>query len=139
MTKLDHKHLLVNADVNKPPTETAAVEDFLRRLTALIGMKVKVGPIAAYCDTEGNNGVTGAVCIETSHISIHAWDKADKPYLRLDVYSCMDFDLWKVVTAVRETFDATYVEFILVGRNNNVDKNNERSTFELGEIKKIKY
>ncbi len=137
--KLDHKHLILNADVNKPPVEPKAVEDFLRKLTDTIGMKVKIGPIAAYCEAEGNHGVTGAVCIETSHISIHAWDKVAKPYLRLDVYSCAAFDPWKVVTEVRESFDATYVEFVTVGRNNNVDKHGERSTIEIGEVTKVKY
>ena len=120
MTMLDHKHLIVNAIVKKPLIDPRETEDFLTNLVNEIGMKIKIGPFADYCEADGNNGITGAVCIETSHISIHCWDKAEPPYLRLDVYSCAYFDEEKVIKNVKETFEATELNYVILDRNNKI-------------------
>jgi S-adenosylmethionine/arginine decarboxylase-like enzyme len=114
---LDHKHLIVNAIVNKPPVDPRATEDFLRNVVDKIGMKIKIGPFADYCTADGNNGITGAVCIETSHLSIHAWDKAEPPYLRFDLYSCATFEVKDVIDMIKQTFDAVELHFTLLDRN----------------------
>jgi S-adenosylmethionine/arginine decarboxylase-like enzyme len=116
---LDHKHLIINATARKPPTDPQATVDFLRDLVEKIGMKIKIGPFADYCEADGNNGITGAVCIETSHISIHAWDKADPPYLRLDVYSCATFDT-DTVLKFMQIFEPTEMDYVLLDRNEKI-------------------
>lgn len=119
MTNLDHKHLIVNAVVRKPLICPRETEKWLKDLVEKIGMKIKIGPFADYCLAEGNNGITGAVCIETSHCSIHVWDKADPPYMRLDVYSCAFFDVETVLTHVVQSFDATSVKHMVLDRNDD--------------------
>lgn len=114
---LDHKHLIINAFVNKPPVDPKATIEFLRDLVEQIGMKIKIGPFADYCEADGNNGITAAVCIETSHLSLHAWDKVEHPYLRLDVYSCAAFDIQKTIAIIREAFEVTQLDCVLLDRN----------------------
>lgn len=83
-------------------------------------MKIKIGPFADYCLAEGNNGITGAVCIETSHVSLHCWDKVDPPYMRLDVYSCAFFDPSVVEKEIREKFDPVTFEYLILDRNDGI-------------------
>lgn len=117
---LNHKHLIINANVNKPFVGIKETEDFLTYLVGEIGMKIKIGPFAAYCEADGNNGITAAVCIETSHCSIHLWDKTDPPLLRMDVYSCAEFDVQKTLDIVKKQFDPTHIEYIVLDRNNRI-------------------
>jgi S-adenosylmethionine/arginine decarboxylase-like enzyme len=99
---LNHRHLMIDCSVHKPLNDVDKTIDFLKRLVSAIGMKIVAGPIAHYCDSEGNYGITGAVCISTSHCSIHVWDKVQKPYMRLDVYSCQDFDENIILNIIKE-------------------------------------
>jgi len=89
---IDHQHFMIDCSVRKPLTNVEDTIKFLKKLVEAIGMKIVAGPIAAYCDAENNEGITGAVCVQTSHCSVHVWDKVEKPYMRLDVYSCKSFD-----------------------------------------------
>lgn len=113
---LDHKHLLVDCFVHKPLTSVEKTISFLKDLVEALGMKIAVGPIAEYCDADNNEGITGAVCIQTSHCSIHVWDKVEKPYMRLDVYSCQTFDE-KVVLNLIEEFSPYDIRTQIINRN----------------------
>tara|TARA_B110000977_G_C10924331_1_gene434421 strand:+ start:339 stop:728 length:390 start_codon:yes stop_codon:yes gene_type:complete len=88
----EHKHLIIRAEVNKPPKDASWVHGWLGSLVEKIGMKVCQGPITAYVDVPGNAGVTGVVIIETSHIAIHVWDEPSPALVQLDVYTCGPFD-----------------------------------------------
>jgi S-adenosylmethionine/arginine decarboxylase-like enzyme len=55
--------------------------------------------------------------IETSHSSIHVWHKEAVPYIRMDVYSCKDFEVQKVIDFVRETMNVLSGGYILLDRN----------------------
>ena len=89
---LVHKHLIIRAEVEEPPTLPAFVVEWLRQTVEAIGMKVLSGPYSEYVEVEGNEGATGVVIIETSHLAIHVWDRQDPPLLQLDVYTCGEFD-----------------------------------------------
>jgi S-adenosylmethionine/arginine decarboxylase-like enzyme len=115
--QLDHKHLIINGFCKKPIVDPRDAEVFLSDVVSAIGMKIKVGPFADYCLAEGNNGITGAVCIETSHCSIHVWDQVEKPYFRMDIYSCAAFDPIKVLQMAKDKFDAHGIQYIVIGRN----------------------
>ena len=78
---LNHKHILVNATIKNPINDTAYIEKWFERLVEAVDMKILIPPKVVYCDTSGNEGVTGIVCIETSHSSIHIWSKAEVPFL----------------------------------------------------------
>ncbi len=113
---LNHQHLIVDCFVRKPLTSTEKTIEFLRTLVAALGMKIVAGPISAYCDAHENNGITGAVCIQTSHCSIHVWDKVEEPYMKLDVYSCQSFDT-KVVMDLIQEFDPYDITSEVINRN----------------------
>ena len=113
----NHKHMIINAHVRHPIVTAESCENWLRKLVEIIDMKILIEPVAKFCDTEGNEGVTGTVVIETSHASIHVWHKAERPYIRMDVYSCKDFSEESVVNFVRETMDVVSGGYLMVDRN----------------------
>lgn len=112
---LEHKHVIVRAEVNSPPFDEARITDWLKRLVDDLGMKVMMGPIAGYSPIVGNRGLTAAVVIETSHIVLHAWDEENPAMLQLDVYTCSKLDLDVVWRAIEE-FEPTHVDYKLLDR-----------------------
>lgn len=120
--KLDHKHIIVNATVNKPPAEgdEDKVVDWMKRLVEAVGMKLVIGPFAHYCKADENEGITATCCIETSHSSLHVWDKLDPPLLRFDLYSCATFNP-EIVKDMIQEFEPIKLDYILVDRNDGIE------------------
>jgi S-adenosylmethionine decarboxylase len=113
----NHKHLILNAKVTNPINCDKECEGWLTNLVKLIDMEILVPPMVKYCDIEGNEGVTGVVVITTSHISIHIWPQQPQPYIRMDVYSCKDFDPKSVINYVHETMEIVEEEHMVIDRN----------------------
>ena len=65
---LEHKHLIVRAEIHHPPCNPSAMDDWMRQLVQDIRMKVLMGPFSVYSDMPGNQGLTSVTIIETSHI-----------------------------------------------------------------------
>jgi S-adenosylmethionine/arginine decarboxylase-like enzyme len=84
----EHKHLIIRAEIKKPPVDPTWATNWLTHLVQKIGMKILMGPYATYCPVPGNAGLTAAVIIETSHIVLHVWDEAEIGELQFDVYTC---------------------------------------------------
>lgn len=112
---LQHKHILIRAEVEKPPVNEIMINDWLARLVDALGMKIMMGPIAGYSPVVGNRGLTAAVVIETSHIVLHAWDEESPAMLQLDVYTCSHLDKNVVLDAIEE-FKPTHVDFKILDR-----------------------
>ena len=74
---LEHKHLLVRAEVDNCPSkdQLGYVLTWMNDLIAKIDMKLMQGPHISYIDQEGNRGITCMALIETSHIVLHIWDE----------------------------------------------------------------
>ena len=101
--KLIHKHVLITATgLRNPPRTPEAVTDWLLRLVQAVDMRMFFGPFAKRCEQLGNEGVTGMVCIETSHASLHCWDTIPQPFVQIDLYSCQEFDEQVVLNMVGE-------------------------------------
>lgn len=83
-----HKHLIIRSEVKNPFTNVEKVDLWLNELTKKLNMKVLLGPFSVYCDRKGNEGVTGFIIIETSHIALHIWDRCNPAIVQLDVYTC---------------------------------------------------
>lgn len=114
---LNHKHILVSArGLRNAPQTAEELDKWLSRLVETVGMKVLMGPYSIRCDTMGNEGVTGVVCIETSHASIHVWSECSDPFLRMDLYSCKDFSSVDVYKMIKE-FRPRETSWIVVDRN----------------------
>ena len=82
-----------------------------------IGMKILHGPIVIYSDMVDNEGFTGFCIIETSHIVLHVWDKVEKPFMQLDVYTCGPLDPYDVVANL-DFFEPTRIEMKYLDREN---------------------
>lgn len=97
-----HKHLIVRAEVNKPPVDESWAIQWISKLTKDIGMNILLGPFARYLDVAGNRGLTVATIIETSHIVMHVWDEDKPAMLQLDVYTCGPLDTEIIFKAIYE-------------------------------------
>lgn len=116
MKELYHQHLLIRAYVKNPPKEELVLNQWLTELVSDIKMKVVVPAKSAYVSAEGNEGLTGSINIETSHIAIHIWDSLEIPKIEMDVYSCSCFELETVLNKINE-FNLISYHYMMVDRN----------------------
>lgn len=120
MTKvLEHKHLIVRAELNNPPQCAIEIQDWMRKLVDTIGMKILMGPYAIYSDMVGNRGLTAVTIIETSHIAMHVWDEDNPALMQLDVYTCSTLNIEDVFAALDE-FVPTHVQYKYIDRENEL-------------------
>ena len=112
---LVHKHLIVRAEVTKPPVSPALVRVWLTELVESIGMKICNGPHVSYVDMPGNRGATGVVIIETSHCAIHVWDEPDPALIQLDVYTCGPLDTQVIFDKLKE-FNPVKIDYKYLDR-----------------------
>jgi S-adenosylmethionine/arginine decarboxylase-like enzyme len=113
---LEHKHLIVQARVGKPPKDVQYIEQWMKELIQAINMKIARGPIAFYSEMEGNVGLTCVAIIETSHVALHVFEDEDPALLEFDVYTCSDLDVQQVLTFLEE-FEPMEVSFMFLDRH----------------------
>jgi S-adenosylmethionine/arginine decarboxylase-like enzyme len=118
MENVKHKHLLIRAEVNKPPASEEHIIFWLKNLIKKIDMKILAGPYATKVTKTGNAGITGVAIIETSHIIIHTWDENNPALIQLDVYSCKDFKKSDILECLEE-FETVQVDYKYFDRENN--------------------
>ena len=112
---LVHHLLVINARVTEPPKDPEYIVQWKKKLVEDIGMKILDGPYARYHDMPGNRGLTAVTIIETSHIALHVWDEDEPGLLRLDVYSCAEFNIDTILAAIEE-FKPTLVDYKFLDR-----------------------
>ena len=88
------------------------MKDFI----ASINMKILMGPYVKYCEMEGNRGITGIAVIETSHIAIHVWDEPNPALMQIDVYSCAEFDPYRIAEKIKQDFDVVKIDYKYLNR-----------------------
>jgi len=113
---LIHKHLIIRAEVNNPPKDVNKLTVWLKDFISYINMKIMLGPYVAYCNNEGNRGITGIAVIETSHIAIHVWDEPVPALIQFDVYSCANFDPYKIADKIKQDFDVIKMDYKFLNR-----------------------
>lgn len=116
---LEHKHLIVRAELKEPPYSPQHIKTWMKHLVDKIGMKVLMGPYAVYSDMEGNQGLTAVTIIETSHIALHVWDEAEPALMQLDVYTCSHLDINQVFESIQE-WEPTKVEYKYIDREHGL-------------------
>jgi S-adenosylmethionine/arginine decarboxylase-like enzyme len=116
---LEHKHLIVRAEIKNPPYSPNDIKQWMRELVDKIGMNILMGPYAVYSDMEGNTGLTAVTIIETSHIAMHVWDEVSPALMQLDVYTCSTLDINDVFAAV-QVFEPTKVEYKYIDREHDL-------------------
>ena len=113
---LVHRHLIVRAEVKKPPIEVTYLTNWMHEFIKSINMKVLMGPFVKYHNVPGNRGITGAAIIETSHIVMHVWDEPHPALMQFDVYSCGEFDPKQICNKITEDFDIRKIEYKYLNR-----------------------
>lgn len=116
---LEHKHLIVRAELASPPQCTTAIERWMQDLVKAIDMKILMGPYSVYSDMVGNRGLTAVTIIETSHIALHVWDECEPALAQLDVYTCSKLDVEDVFEAI-ERWNPSKVEYKYIDREHNL-------------------
>ena len=119
---LVHKHLIVRAEIKKPPQSESYFEGWLRDFIESIQMKILMGPFVKYSDMPGNEGLTGGAIIETSHVIMHCWDKVEPPIMQLDVYSCGEFDPETICNKIDEDFAVHKIEYKFLDREHDLQE-----------------
>lgn len=116
---LEHKHLIVRAELNNPPFSPHDIKSWMQKLVDTIGMNILMGPYAIYSDMVGNQGLTAVTIIETSHIAMHVWDEVSPALMQLDVYTCSTLDINDVFAAI-EVFEPTKIEYKYIDREHDL-------------------
>lgn len=116
---LEHKHLIVRAELKNPPKSTADINSWMSELVDTIGMKILMGPFSVYSDMVGNRGLTAVTIIETSHIALHVWDEVEPALMQLDIYTCSSLDIEEVFEAITQ-WEPTKVEYKFIDRENSL-------------------
>lgn len=114
--ELEHKHIIVRAEVLDPPTDTDFVNKWVEDLVENIGMKILIKPQSVYSNVQGNRGLTCITAIETSHITFHSWDESEHPTIQLDVYTCSTLDIDRVLEAL-SVFNPTQTDYVVIDRD----------------------
>ena len=120
--QLDHKHLVLRAEVINCPAEDSLHEilDWMKTLIKKIDMKLMQGPTISYVDQPGNRGTTCMALIETSHIVIHIWDEPNPGLIQLDIYSCKEFNLEIVMKHIKEYFNVFNMQYKFLDRTSGM-------------------
>ena len=118
---IQHKHLIINAEINYVHKYQKQARSFLSHLVKFIGMKRLTIPFAKYVKVPGNRGMTAFVPIETSHIAYHIWDEFEPPRLRLDVYTCGELNEQEVINYIDDTFGFVSGDWMLIDREHNMN------------------
>jgi S-adenosylmethionine/arginine decarboxylase-like enzyme len=116
MKELFHQHLLIRAFVTRPPIEETVLNQWLTELVADVNMKVVVPAKSKYVEAVGNEGLTGSINIETSHMAIHIWSALELPRIEMDLYSCSCFEAETVLKKLNEWGLVKY-HYMMVDRN----------------------
>jgi len=117
---LVHKHLIVRAEVYRPPMDEEILKSWLEEFISEIGMKVMMGPFVQYSNMVGNRGITGAAIIETSHIVMHVWDEVHPALMQFDVYSCGEFDPETICKKIENDFTVHKIEYKFLDREHDL-------------------
>lgn len=121
MKEIKHLHLMVRAEITKPIRTEEYAKQWLEDLVDMIDMKVAAGPISKYVDMPGNEGVTAAISVETSHIAFHIWEKLDPMILQFDLYTCGELDHKEVLRHLSEDFGIINVQWQYLDRANGFE------------------
>lgn len=106
----------MNGLAYRPPKTVESVNEWLTNLVKNIGMKIVTGPHAFYVESEGNRGITAAVCIETSHIAFHVWDEEVPARIQFDLYTCSTLPVDAVLLECEKFFDLVDYNYVVLDR-----------------------
>ena len=113
---LQHNHIIIRAEIKKPPKDIRFIRKWIRKFVRAINMKMLGQPNAHYVNDKGNRGLSCLAVLSTSHIALHTWDEVSPALLQLDVYSCSDLDK-KIVFKHIEQFEPKEINYVTIDRD----------------------
>lgn len=119
MSELQHKHLIIRAEINNPPKDVNETAEWYKKFVSDMGMKILQGPFVDYHEEVGNRGMTGAVTITTSHSAFHIWDETTPAILQFDLYTCGEMDFSKVMSNL-SFFDPVSIRYKYLDREKDL-------------------
>lgn len=117
---LEHKHLIVRAEVNNPPKDPDMMSMWMQAMVDALGMRAEFPPRAFYSNMTGNRGLTCDVILNTSNACIHTWDEIDPGLFMLDVYTCGALDP-DIIFGMLEEFDPVKIEYMYIDREHGLE------------------
>lgn len=123
MAVLKHEHLIVRAEILKPPklNDLEFMNNWFRDVIKAIDMKILFGPYTLYHDIPGNRGFTGFAIIETSHVALHIWDEDSPALFELDVYTCSELKVETVLEKMK-IFEPKKIEYFFLDRTDQLSQ-----------------
>lgn len=116
---LEHKHLIVRAEVRNSPKDPSMMEQWMANMVEALGMRAEFPPRAFYSNMVGNRGLTCDVILNTSNACIHTWDEVDPGLFMLDVYTCGSLDP-KIIFDLLQQFDPVKIEYKYLDREHGL-------------------
>ncbi len=116
---LEHKHLIVRAEVNNPPKNPELMAEWMSNMVEALGMRAEFPPRAFYSNMTGNRGLTCDVILNTSNAVIHTWDEVDPGLFMLDVYTCGALDP-NIIFGLLEEFKPIKIEYMYLDREHGL-------------------
>ncbi len=103
------------------------IYELLDTYPAKIGMtKISDPVVFRYSSLKPEDwGITGLVFIAESHISLHTF--VERNFINIDVFSCKDFDVAKVIKDLKEKFELVRLRSCLVRRDWKPDELTEHA------------
>ena len=113
--KLVHEHLLVRAEVDRPPMkqDRDKLQKQMKDLIEAIDMNILSGPHTEWSNVEGNEGYSSVAIIDTSSITFHSWTNG---IIQLDVYSCKSFPIQKILDWLKQ-FGIQKIDYKFIDRD----------------------
>jgi S-adenosylmethionine/arginine decarboxylase-like enzyme len=116
---MTHLHLVVRG-MGRVAIGAVDAAELLRIVIDNIGMRIAAvpgNPLVYDSSVAGDEGVTVAAIIETSHCILHTWvDQEGLTLYQFDLYSCAHFDHRRVCNILCEAFDLVSFEMLLIDR-----------------------
>lgn len=113
MDKVKGKHLIIDLKNCKHMPPYTEVYKLLEHLVEIVHMKRLSGPYIVY-GAPYNPGITGFIIIETSHISIHTFEKNNS--IAMDLYSCKTFNHKSILKEVQNIFEPKDIIYKIIPR-----------------------
>lgn len=125
-----HKHLIVRAEVEKPPLakDLKTIRTWMSKLISDVGMKELAAPRSRYCNVDGNRGLTADAIIETSHVVVHSWDECVPAVIQFDIYTCSELDVDQVIASL-DHFSPSKIEWKFLDREHGLTLVGESESF----------
>ncbi|MAF50454.1 MAG: adenosylmethionine decarboxylase [Nanoarchaeota archaeon] len=90
------------------------ISNVLENLPGMVKLTKISDSLVVECDAKEESGISGAVLMAESHISIHTYPK--KNFMVADVFSCKEFDVDKVLEFLKNSFGFEKINKKLVVR-----------------------